>query len=63
MVGCREHGDEPSTSIKCGDFFLLSEKLLDSQIRLCFMELIQLFRTSQKKTWGCECKDLYGYVV
>jgi hypothetical protein len=38
VAGCYEHGNEASSSIKCGKFDLLSD--LDSQEGLCSMELV-----------------------
>jgi hypothetical protein len=37
VAGSCEHGNEPSISIKCGDFFLLAKELLASQDVNCFM--------------------------
>jgi hypothetical protein len=40
-VACSfECGNEPSGSIKCGEFFLLAEDLLASPERLCSVELV-----------------------
>jgi hypothetical protein len=38
MAGSCEHGDEPSGSIKCGEFLYYLSVLLVSQEGLCFME-------------------------
>ena len=37
MAGCCEYGDEPSGSIKCGEFL---EDVLASQEGLCPVELV-----------------------
>jgi hypothetical protein len=38
VAGCCEHGDEPSGSIKCGEFLDYLSVLLASQEELCSME-------------------------
>jgi hypothetical protein len=40
VAGSCEHGDEPSVSIKCGEFLDQLGVLLASQEELCFMELV-----------------------
>jgi hypothetical protein len=40
VAGCCEHGDEPSGSIKCGEFPDYLSVLLASQEGLCSMELV-----------------------
>jgi len=37
-AGTCECGNEPLSSIKCGEFFRLAENLLVSQEGLCYME-------------------------
>jgi hypothetical protein len=43
VVGFCEHGDEPSSSIKCGEFIDYLNVLLASQEGLCSMELVRYF--------------------
>jgi hypothetical protein len=40
VAGYCEHGNEPSGSIKCGEFLDWPSVLLASQEGLCFMELV-----------------------
>jgi hypothetical protein len=40
VAGSFEHGNEPSGSIKCGEFFDWLSVLLASQEGLCSMELV-----------------------
>jgi hypothetical protein len=40
MAGSCEHGDEPSTSIKCGEFLEKQSVLLASQEGFCSVELV-----------------------
>jgi hypothetical protein len=40
VAGSCEHGNEPSGSIKCGEFLDWLSILLASQEGLCFMELV-----------------------
>jgi hypothetical protein len=40
VVGSCEHGNEPSCSIKCGEFLDYLSVLLASQEGLCSMELV-----------------------
>jgi hypothetical protein len=42
VAGSCECGNEPSDSVKCGEFLELAEKLLASQEGLCSMELVEL---------------------
>ena len=39
--GFCEHGNEPSSFIKCGEFPWLGEEMLASQEGLCSMELVR----------------------
>jgi hypothetical protein len=41
VAGSSEHGDEPSRSIKCGEFLDLLSVLLVSQEGLCSMQLVK----------------------
>jgi hypothetical protein len=41
VVGSCEHGNEPSGSIKCGEFLDYLSVLLASQEGLCSMELVR----------------------
>lgn len=40
LMGCGEHGNKLSCSIKSGKFCWLSGRLPDSQERFCSMELV-----------------------
>jgi hypothetical protein len=40
VAGCCEHGNEPSVSIKCGEFLDWLSILVTSQEGLCSMELV-----------------------
>jgi hypothetical protein len=42
VAGCCEHDDEPSGSIKCGEFLDYLSVLLASQEGFCSMELVSL---------------------
>jgi hypothetical protein len=42
VTGSCEHGNEPSISIKCGDFFLPAKELLASQEVTCSMMCVNV---------------------
>jgi hypothetical protein len=46
VAGPCEHGNEPSGSIKCGEFLDKLSVLLASQEGLCFMELVSIVMLS-----------------
>jgi hypothetical protein len=43
VAGSCEHGNEPSVSIKCGEFLDWLSVLLGSQEGLCSMELVSYY--------------------
>jgi hypothetical protein len=42
MAGSFEHGNEPSSSIKCGEFFDFAEELRVSQEGLCSTKSVKI---------------------
>ena len=48
VIGCCEQGDEPSSSIKCGEFFKLPVELLASAAALRSVRLVSTDRWSRE---------------
>ena len=52
MAGTCEYGDEPSGSIKCGEFFDWLQKKLASQEGLCCIERVSVSQQDRYQQVG-----------